>query len=239
MSLSEYFPHSVWYYAGAAFLLYFAFLILREILSFFGDLFEPVIDWFKPEPVYIPKPETVYISKPVFVPTPAPVDQKSAEIKRLETALEAVNNPVVSIIPKPLLNHAEREVFMRVREFLAEPRYSQFLLMAQVSLGELFNTKPFGNPDAAEAYYAYNSRRSDLVIIDRDGNPVLIIEYQGGGHFQKAYYLRDEIKRRVFQRAKVRALEIAENLSPQEAAARVREQLDAILPTHPQQEAIS
>ncbi len=178
------------------------------------------------------KPKTIYITRP------APVSEDIEEIKKLEAALHAVNNPTVTIIPKPLLNGEEREMYRRVRELLTAAPYSQFLIMAQVSLGELFNTRPFGDQAAAAAYYAFNARRSDLVIIDREGNPVLVVEYQGGGHFQKTYYLRDEIKRRVFQRAKVRALEIAGNLSPQEAVARVREQLDAILPPQTKQRII-
>ncbi len=127
----------------------------------------------------------------------------------------------------------EIEIYRGIREILSEPKYSQFLLLAQVSLGEIFNTRPYDDRAAAAAYYAFNARRSDLVIVNTDGLPVLIIEYQGGGHFQKSYYLRDEIKRRVFQKAKVRALEIAENLNAPEAAARVREQLDALLPASP------
>jgi hypothetical protein len=174
------------------------------------------------------KPKTIYIARP------ATINEDIAEIKKLEAALHAVNNPTITIIPKPLLNGEEREIYSRIKELLAVAPYSQFLLMAQVSLGELFNTRPFGDHEAAAAYYAFNARRSDLVIIDREGNPVLIVEYQGGGHYKKTYYLRDEIKRRVFQRAKIRALEIAGNLTPQEAAARVREQLDAILPPQPE-----
>ena len=49
-------------------------------------------------------------------------------------------------------------------------------VMAQVSLGEVLSS-----PDA-RAYSAINSKRVDLLIVSRGGDPTAAIEYQGHGH---------------------------------------------------------
>ena len=155
--------------------------------------------------------------------------QPQDEAQRLTRGLAAVNNPHVQIEPCSILNSYEAKIFYAARDLLKEKQFSTWLLFAQVSLGELFHTKPMKDEDAKEAFFAYNSRRSDLVITDNHGLPILMIEYQGGGHYQENYHLRDEIKRRVFQKAKVRSLEIPNNLLPQDIKARIKEQLDGLL----------
>ena len=49
-------------------------------------------------------------------------------------------------------------------------------VMAQVSLGEVLSS-----PNA-RAYSAINSKRVDLLIVSRSGDPIAAIEYQGHGH---------------------------------------------------------
>jgi uncharacterized protein DUF2726 len=52
----------------------------------------------------------------------------------------------------------------------------QWRVMAQVSLGEVLSS-----PDA-RAYSAINSKRADLLIVSRSGDPIAAIEYHGHGH---------------------------------------------------------
>jgi len=52
----------------------------------------------------------------------------------------------------------------------ADPKWR---VMAQVSLGEVLSSSD------ARAYSAINSKRVDLLIVSRNGDPIAAIEYQG------------------------------------------------------------
>ena len=76
-------------------------------------------------------------------------------------------------------------------------------VMAQVSLGEVLSS-----PDA-RAYSAINSKRVDLLIVSRSGDPIAAIEYrQGHGHYQGTAAARDAIKREALRKAEVRYIEV-------------------------------
>ena len=60
-------------------------------------------------------------------------------------------------------------------------------VMAQVSLGEVLSS-----PDA-RAYSAINSKRVDLLVVSRSGDPIAAIEYQGHGHYQGTAAARDAV----------------------------------------------
>ena len=75
-------------------------------------------------------------------------------------------------------------------------------VMAQVSLGEVLSS-----PDA-RAYSAINSKRVDLLIVSRSGDPIAAIEYQGHGHYQGTAAARDAVKREALRRAEVRYIEV-------------------------------
>ena len=67
-------------------------------------------------------------------------------------------------------------------------------VMAQVSLGEVLSS-----PDA-RAYSAINSKRVDLLIISRSGDPIAAIEYQGHGHYQGTAAARVLLRKRRCER---------------------------------------
>jgi len=67
--------------------------------------------------------------------------------------------------------------------------------MAQVSLGEVLSS-----PDA-RAYSAINSKRVDLLIVSRSGDPIAAIEYQGHGHYQGTAAARDAVKKEALRKA--------------------------------------
>ena len=70
-------------------------------------------------------------------------------------------------------------------------------VMAQVSLGEVLSS-----PDA-RAYSAINSKRVDLLIVSRSGDPIAAIEYQGHGHYQGTAAARDAVKKEALRKAGV------------------------------------
>lgn len=152
-----------------------------------------------------------------------------AEIDRLRQLLEAVNNKNIAIKARRVLRGGEVDVFYATRDLLNDYKYKNWHVSAQTCLGELFETEPKGDAEAKDAFFAFQSRRSDLVVTNNAGLPVLMIEYQGSKHGTGKYFLADEIKRRVFQRAKVRTIELPENLSKPEMKARIKEQLEGIL----------
>jgi hypothetical protein len=75
-------------------------------------------------------------------------------------------------------------------------------VMAQVSLGEVLSS-----PDA-RAYSAINSKRVDLLIVSRFGDPFAAIEYQGHGHYQGTAVVRDAVKKEALRKAGVRYIEV-------------------------------
>ena len=75
-------------------------------------------------------------------------------------------------------------------------------VMAQVSLGEVLSS-----PDA-RAYSAINSKRVDLLIVSRNGDPIAAIEYQGHGHYQGTAAARDAVKKEALRKAGVRYIEV-------------------------------
>ena len=78
----------------------------------------------------------------------------------------------------------------------------QWRVMAQVSLGEVLSS-----PDA-RAYSAINSKRVDLLIVSRNGDPIAAIEYQGHGHYQGTAAARDAVKKEALRKAGVRYIEV-------------------------------
>jgi hypothetical protein len=75
-------------------------------------------------------------------------------------------------------------------------------VMAQVSLGEVLSS-----PDA-RAYSAINSKRVDLLIVSRSGDPIAAIEYQGHGHYQGTAAARDAVKKEALRKAGVRYIAV-------------------------------
>src|SRR5262249_55978950 len=87
-------------------------------------------------------------------------------------------------------------------------------VMAQVSLGEVLFS-----PDA-RAYSAINSKRVDLLIISRSGDPIVAIEYQGHGHYQGTAAARDAVKKEALRKAGVRYIAVTPESGSTEDMAR-------------------
>ena len=103
-------------------------------------------------------------------------------------------------------------------------------VMAQVSLGEVLSS-----PDA-RAYSAINSKRVDLLIVSRFGDPIAAIEYQGHGHYQGTAAARDAIKKEALRKAGVRYIEVTPESGTEDMTreiSRIARSLDAALPAQP------
>jgi Protein of unknown function (DUF2726) len=53
-----------------------------------------------------------------------------------------------------------------------------------------------------------NSKRVDLLIVSRRGEPIVAIEYQGHGHYQGTAAARDAVKKEALRKAGVRYIAV-------------------------------
>jgi hypothetical protein len=138
--------------------------------------------------------------------SPAEATQPRGEVRALPPfdAAEQLRCVMAAKFEKrPLLNKAEAQVLAAAERAVGEIGEG-WRVMAQVCLGEIL-----GSPDEA-AYRAINSKRVDLLVIARNGEPLAAIEYQGGGHHQGTAAARDAVKKEALRRAGVEYIEIKE-----------------------------
>ena len=101
--------------------------------------------------------------------------------------------------PCPILNRAEMRRYGWIEAWTRDRPYRLF---AQVSYGEILRSS---DPDA---HASINAKRADLVLVDADGVPAAVIEYQGSGHYQGNARARDAVKRAALERAGVPLVEL-------------------------------
>ena len=105
---------------------------------------------------------------------------------------------------KALMNKSEYQLFLRLEKLLSKG-YQEFRLFTQVSMGEFLESID------KEAHFAINSKRVDFLIVDKNGYAVIVIEYQGQGHYQDNAAKRDAVKREACRKAGVIFLEFHPN----------------------------
>lgn len=140
-------------------------------------------------------------------PQPAPYDPAG----QLRVVMAA------SFEKRRLLSYSEVQFFYAAEKAIAERKLT-WRVMAQVSLGEVLSSRD------AEAYRAINSKRVDLLIISRAGEPLAAIEYQGGGHYQGTAPLRDAVKKEALRRAGIRYIE----MTPEHGADDVAREIERL-----------
>lgn len=113
-----------------------------------------------------------------------------------------------------LLSKSEARVFYCAEQTIREARLP-WRVMGQVSLGEILASSD------KSAFSAINSKRVDLLIVEKGGMPVAAIEYQGGGHYQKDAAARDAVKKEALRRAGVHYIEITSDHSPADLSAEI------------------
>ncbi len=117
-----------------------------------------------------------------------------------------------------VLSASEYRVFKIIEDDLAAFRRG-YRVFGQTSLGEILQSP------SADAFHSINSKRADILVVDRGGWPILAVEYQGSGHYQGTAAARDAIKKEALRKAGVRYVEVCEADSDDQIRSRVREQL--------------
>jgi hypothetical protein len=144
---------------------------------------------------------------------------KSAErnrqnsIRNPENQLAAVMDPDVDFNSRPVMNAGEVRVFYAAQKALKKKNLTGWHVFPQVSLGEVIDTHSYKTWLGDRAHQSINSKRCDILIADNKGRPWLVVEYQGGGHYQGNAAQRDEIKRIAVTRSRIKYLEIPDGAS--------------------------
>jgi hypothetical protein len=119
---------------------------------------------------------------------------------------------------RQLFNRPEYRAFKIIEDDVAAARRG-YRVFAQTSLGEVLASP------SKDAFRSINSKRVDILIVDRGGWPAVAVEYQGSGHYQGTAAARDAIKKEALRKAGVRYVEVSESDSAAQIRSRVREQL--------------
>ncbi|WP_189623777.1 DUF2726 domain-containing protein [Pseudocitrobacter faecalis] len=105
-----------------------------------------------------------------------------------------------------LMNKEEYGLFVRLEPLLKANRPG-YRLFTQVSMGEIISS-----PNKS-AYFCVNNKRVDFVIISPYGDPLVVIEYQGSGHYQGNAIQRDAVKKEACRKAGVAFIELTDKYS--------------------------
>ena len=117
---------------------------------------------------------------------------------------------------RPLLNKGEQRLLTVLDKALAEGSPG-WRAMGQVSLGEILASTD------KDAYFAVNSKRVDLLIVDAECKPLHAVEFQGKGHHTgENTAARDAVKREALRRAGIGYVEVVSGDTPAEVREMVR-----------------
>jgi Protein of unknown function (DUF2726) len=145
--------------------------------------------------------------------------------------LTAVTRPGGTLRKKPIMRDDEFQLFRAAMTVTGQPMPSGFYVFPQVSLGEIMQNDPASGSEGQDAYNAINCKRCDLLLTDRRGFPVAVLEYQGSGHgIGSTAGQRDDIKRQALERAGVRYREVREGTTPDEMRQIIRQLLTVAAP---------
>ena len=116
---------------------------------------------------------------------------------------------------RALLNAGERRLLVHLDKILAEDTPG-WRAMGQVSLGEILASED------KDAYFAINSKRVDLLIVDHECRPLHAVEFQGKGHHQGTAAARDAVKKEALRRAGIGYVEVVSGDTPAQVREMVR-----------------
>jgi Protein of unknown function (DUF2726) len=119
-----------------------------------------------------------------------------------------------------VLSNSEYRVFAIIEAEIASLR-AGYRVLAQTSLGQILTSS---NRDA---FRSINSKRVDILVVDRGGWPLLAIEYQGDGHHQGTAAARDAVKKEALRKAGVRYMECCASDTVDQIKFRLREHFTA------------
>lgn len=107
--------------------------------------------------------------------------------------------------PAALVNKSERRLFELLRAELPDDIW----IFPQVSYGAILKNRSY------KRYMSINAKRADFVVCNWELHPILVVEYQGAGHYGKtsksraAAKRRDRVKRQALVEAGLPLLEIS------------------------------
>jgi very-short-patch-repair endonuclease len=102
---------------------------------------------------------------------------------------------------KRVLNKEEVNIYYKLIKIISSLS-TGYKLSTQVSLGEILSHSDYS------VYRTINTQRADFVIIDKDFYPVLVVEYNGVGHFKGDYKSRDTRKKEALNSAAIEVVVI-------------------------------
>lgn len=104
------------------------------------------------------------------------------------------------------MNRSEYKLFRKLENYLEKlPQGKRVRLFSQVAMGEFIKS------ESDEAFRLINAKRVDFVIVDGSGEAIIVIEYQGMGHYQENAVERDAIKREACRKSGIEFLEFKKN----------------------------
>ncbi len=116
---------------------------------------------------------------------------------------------------RALLNAGERRLLTHLDKILVEETPG-WRAMGQVALGEILASED------KDAYFAINSKRVDLLIVDAECRPLCAVEFQGKGHHQGTAAARDATKKEALRRAGIGYVEVVSGDTPAHVREMVR-----------------
>lgn len=167
------------------------------------------------------------IHKPEATPPRKSAEQQQAE--HLDRQFEAVMREQVTFSKSRVMgSRGEYELFRAALTVTGQPLPKGYYAFPQVSLGQIIRTLAQNEWAADQAHRAINSKRCDLLLADRNGIPIAVLEFQGAGHdIGGTARKRDTIKRIALERAGVRYVEITEGTTQAEMQQTIRDLLTA------------
>lgn len=175
-----------------------------------------------PPPRFAPPPVIAAQAQPP-APWTASVPHWQPPPDYMDLQLEDVSRPDVSFSTSRVMNSGEWRVYRAALNVTRQP--GGFYAFPQVALGQVIHT------DSDDAYRAINSKRCDLLVTDRYGKPVAVVEYQGSGHnLGGAAAKRDRIKRIALEKAGVQFVEIPDGTPTYRIESAIRDALPSKAP---------
>jgi len=148
--------------------------------------------------------------------TPYQYQQQEPDLTDVGQQLHAVM--AGSFEKQRVLSSSEYRVFA-IAEAEIAAQGAGYRVLAQTSLGEILKSKN------ENAFRSINSKRVDILIIDRGGWPYLAVEYHGDGHYQGTAAARDAVKKEALRKAGVRYMEFCATDTDDKIKACLREHL--------------
>jgi hypothetical protein len=139
-----------------------------------------------------------------------------------------MKRPGVKFWKKQIMRGGEYDLFRAARMVTGQPMpcgQYPFHVFPQVILGEILGT------EARKDYLNINGKRCDLLLTDRKGFPVAVLEYQGSGHdIDGTAEQRDDVKRLALEGAGVCFREIPKGTTQDEMQQIIRQLLTDAAP---------